>query len=198
MPVQVHIEFPNENAVTLSPKFLAESRGVVTIKGRGNTIEIGEPFLPNAAHFTLTGGATIRVRPSSNLNRLHVHALAEEVSINIGEWASFNGSSQIMAHERSSIVIGTRCLFGDGCVVTSSDVHKILDNRTGERLNPARDIIVGDHVWIAPRVNLLRGATIGADSVVGTGAVVTGAFPPNVSIAGTPARIIREGITWEL
>lgn len=197
MPVQVSVEFPDANAVTLSPKFLSESHGTVEIRGTGNRISVDDPFLPNGARFVLMGGATVTVGKDSNLNDLQVHALAQGVVIEIGAWCSFNGGGLITAHETSRIAIGARCLFGGGCRIASSDVHKVLDLATRERLNPAGDIAIGEHVWAAAGVTILRNTSVGADSVVGTGSVVRGAFPANVSLAGVPARVVRTGVTWE-
>lgn len=197
MPVQLDIEFPDDNLITLSPEFLQDSDAIVTIRGRGNHLHVEKPLLPNTARFTLTGGAVVIVRADSNLNQLAVSALAEGAVIEIGAWSSFTGQSQITAHERANIRIGAFCLFGNGCRIASSDVHKVLDVTTRERLNPAGDIAVGDHVWAAGGVTILRNAVIGRDSVIGAGSLVRDAFPSNVSIAGTPARIIRTGVTWE-
>jgi acetyltransferase-like isoleucine patch superfamily enzyme len=43
----------------------------------------------------------------------------------------------------------------------------------------------------------MKGVTIGAGSIVGAGAVVTKDIPPNVSVAGVPARVIAENVRWE-
>ncbi|MCJ2082598.1 acyltransferase [Methylobacterium sp. J-090] len=197
MPVRLDIEFPDDNTVTLAPKFLDESNAVVTIRGRGNRLHVEAPLVPNAAAFSLTGGATVIVGMDSNLNGLTVSASAEGAVVEIGAWCSFNGRSQITAHERATIRIGAFCLFGDGCRIASSDVHKVLDVVTRERLNPPGDITIGDHVWAAGDVTILRNAVIGRDTVVGAGSLVRGAFPSNVSLAGVPARVIRTGVTWE-
>ena len=197
MPVHVDIEFPEDNIVSLSPKFLAESQGMVEVRGRGNRIQIEDPFLANTARFALVGGATVFVGPQSNLNNLQLHALAAGVTIAIGANASFNGTCQITAHEASTIRIGTNCLFAHGCQIASSDVHKVLDLQTGDRINIASNIEIGDHVWVAPDVTILRNAVIGRDSIVGMRSVVRHTFPPNVSLAGIPARVIRTGVTWE-
>jgi acetyltransferase-like isoleucine patch superfamily enzyme len=52
-------------------------------------------------------------------------------------------------------------------------------------------IVVGDRAFIGARATLLPGATIGARSIVGAGAVVTGTVPPETVVAGVPARPIR-------
>jgi acetyltransferase-like isoleucine patch superfamily enzyme len=197
VPVRVEIEFPEDNKITLSSKFLSESEGAVVVRGRGNRLLVEDPFMPNTANLTLTGGASVVVRMDSNLNDLQIFALAEGVSIEVGAWSSFNWGCQITAHEPSTITIGAFCLFGGGCRVASSDVHKVLDLTTHERVNPPGDITIGEHVWLATGVTVLRNAIIGRDSVVGSGAVVRGAFSPNVSLAGIPARVVRTGITWK-
>lgn len=197
MPVQVNVEHPEDNAVALSAKYLAESNGTVKIQGKGNRIYVEDPLFANTARFFLADGATVIVKMDSNLNDLQVHALAPGATIEIGPWCSFSSGVLITAHEPSRIDIGAFCLFGSDCRIASSDVHKVLDVTTRERLNPPGDIVVGEHVWAAPGVTILRNAVIGADSVVGAGSLVRNAFPPNVSLAGQPARIVRTGVTWE-
>ena len=53
-------------------------------------------------------------------------------------------------------------------------------------------IVVGDNVWLGGGAILCPGVTIGDDTVVGAGAVVTRDLPAGVIAVGTPARILRE------
>jgi len=78
-----------------------------------------------------------------------------------------------------------------------SDMHSILDVETGRRLNPPRDILIGDHVWLAHGVRVMKGAQIGQDSIIGSRAMVCGAIPANSLAVGTPARVMRSGVTWD-
>ena len=55
----------------------------------------------------------------------------------------------------------------------------------------AEPIAIGDNVWLGGGVIVLPGVTIGADTVVGAGAVVTGDLPAGVLALGTPARVVR-------
>lgn len=55
----------------------------------------------------------------------------------------------------------------------------------------AEPISIGDNAWLGGGVIVLPGVTIGADTVVGAGAVVTRHLPAGVVAAGNPARIIR-------
>lgn len=56
----------------------------------------------------------------------------------------------------------------------------------------ARPIVIGDNTWLGGNVTVLPGVTIGSNSVVGAGAVVTKDVPDNVIVVGTPAKVLRE------
>ena len=195
MPVHVEIDHPDRNAVYLSPKFLQGS-GHVRITGTDNHLHVDDPLIVGSPTIRMTGGARIVIGKDCNLGTTQIHAVSPEVVIEIGPWTSFNGSTLITAHEPAKVTIGIGCLFGSDCVIAASDVHHIIHADTGERLNPADDITIEDHVWCGPRVAILRGSRIAHDSVIGFGSVVTGIFPPNVVVAGVPARIVKERVTW--
>jgi maltose O-acetyltransferase len=56
----------------------------------------------------------------------------------------------------------------------------------------AQPITIGDNVWLGGGVIVCPGVTIGADTVVGAGAVVTRDLPARVLAVGNPARVVRE------
>ncbi|MBR7676493.1 sugar O-acetyltransferase [Streptomyces sp. NPDC054796] len=56
----------------------------------------------------------------------------------------------------------------------------------------AKPITIGDNVWLGGGVIVCPGVTIGEDTVVGAGSVVTRDLPPGVLAVGNPARVIRE------
>ena len=72
--------------------------------------------------------------------------------------------------------------------IIDADLHP-LDSETPERIEPIR---IGDRVWLGADTLVLRGVTIGDDSVVGAGSVVTRDLPPRVLALGAPARPVRE------
>ena len=51
---------------------------------------------------------------------------------------------------------------------------------------------IGDNVWLGDHATVLKGVTIGANSVVAAQAVVTRDVPANVVVAGNPARVVKE------
>jgi acetyltransferase-like isoleucine patch superfamily enzyme len=54
-----------------------------------------------------------------------------------------------------------------------------------------RDVRVGHNVWMGYGACVLRGVTVGDNSIVGTSAVVTTDVPENAVVGGVPARVIR-------
>ena len=69
-----------------------------------------------------------------------------------------------------------------------ADRDKPIRNQGLER----KSIVIEDDVWIAGRVNIMCGVTIGKGSVVAAGAVVTKDVPPYSVVGGVPAKIIKE------
>ena len=94
--------------------------------------------------------------------------------------------------EGEGIEIGDNVLVGSSVTVLDSDFHEIdPEKRVGGNPKTGK-VVLGDNVWIGDRVMILKGTTIGKNSVVAAGAVVSGEFPANVVIGGVPARVIRE------
>jgi maltose O-acetyltransferase len=58
-------------------------------------------------------------------------------------------------------------------------------------LESAHPITVADNAWLGGGVIVLPGVSIGENTVVGAGAVVTRDLPPNVLAVGNPARVVR-------
>lgn len=195
MPVKILGDIKSNN-IEISEDFIEKGGGVIDLQGSGSTVRIGSPFFAGTIYCTIGSGASISIGSEYVFYNLSIHALAAESLIEVGDKFAFNGEVSLTAHEASILRIGHNALFAGGCNLSTSDVHKIY-NETGERINPAKDILIGDKVWLASHVSILKGAIIGQNSVVGTRSVVSTEFGPNSLIAGNPARLIRSGITWE-
>lgn len=96
----------------------------------------------------------------------------------------------------TKIVIGSDCMLSNTIAIRTSDSHPIYDIKTGTRLNDASDVIIGNHVWIAPNVKIMKGVTIGDNSIIGTDTIVTKQIPGNVLAVGHPAKVVKTEIKW--
>ena len=101
-----------------------------------------------------------------------------------------NMGVQIMCAKR--VTLGKRCSIARDVIIRDYDAHHILN--IGHMM--AKDILIGDHVWIGTRAIILKGVTIGDGVVVAAGAVVTKDIPAKSLVAGVPAKVIRQDIEW--
>lgn len=70
--------------------------------------------------------------------------------------------------------------------------HPVEPEPRRQKYEAAKPIRIGDNVWLGGGVIVLPGVTIGENTVVGAGAVVTKDLPANVVAVGNPARVIRQ------
>ena len=94
--------------------------------------------------------------------------------------------------EGPGIEIGDKVLVGSSVTVLDSDFHDISPEKRIGGTPKTGKVVIADNVWIGDRVTILKGTTVGKNSVVAAGAVVSGEFPANVVIGGVPAKVIRE------
>ncbi|WP_281283787.1 sugar O-acetyltransferase [Nocardioides dongxiaopingii] len=111
----------------------------------------------------------------------------------------------------TNITLGARCFANYGLValdvapITIGDdvqigpnvqlltpTHPVEPEPRRDKWEAAKPITIGDNVWLGGGVVVCPGVTIGADTVVGAGSVVTRDLPARVVAVGNPARVVRE------
>ena len=114
-----------------------------------------------------------------------------EFGFNITIGKHFYANVDCIMLDANTITIGDHVLIGPRVGLYTAN-HAI---DAGERIAGgcyARPIVIGDGVWVGGNVDIMGGVTIGENSIIGAGSVVTKSIPPNVIAAGTPCRVIRE------
>jgi acetyltransferase-like isoleucine patch superfamily enzyme len=143
----------------------------------------GKPFVVNEGTMIVRD----RVRLISNVATLEL-ATGPDGTLDIGERSYVNYGCSLSA--RRLVKIGADCNIGTHCIMMDNDFHRLEPERRLEEPE-SKPIVLEDNVWLGGRVIVLAGVTIGADSVIGAGSVVTRDVPPKVVAAGVPARVIR-------
>ncbi|RIE05399.1 acyltransferase [Cohnella faecalis] len=115
---------------------------------------------------------------------------SETAVIEIGDHTFLNRRSEVMC--KRHVKIGSHCAISWDVTITDTDYHAI------EGTEPTRPVVIGDHVWIGSRATILKGVTIGAGAVVAAGAVVSKDVPARTLVAGVPAKVVRENVSWTL
>ncbi|WP_404711728.1 acyltransferase [Sphingomonas sp. MMS24-J13] len=173
LPKNVRIEGDVTNNTVIVEPSIRHINLVITLRGSGSRVEIGPDCALNGQLFA-ADGATIRIGRRTAMLGVHV-----------------------AAHEGSTVEIGERCLFSNTIRIRPSDAHKIFDIESGLRINDQRPIVIGDEVWVGEYVQIAKGARVGSGSIIGATSFVSGEFPNNSLIAGSPARLLRSGVRWE-
>lgn len=102
----------------------------------------------------------------------------------------FNDGVQIICGK--GITLGKGCAVARDAIIRDYDAHRLV----GTNHEVAKEIGVGDHVWIGTRAIILKGVTIGDGAIIAAGAVVTKDVPARCLAAGVPAKVIRENVEW--
>ncbi|MGB5943051.1 MAG: acyltransferase [Leeuwenhoekiella sp.] len=170
------------------------------IKGDNNTIEVHElSHLRNFSFYIRGNNNHIQLSRGVRFNR-GGSIWIEDVDCvaRIGDHTTFEDTHIALTEPGSKIEIGSDCMFANDIDIRTGDSHSIMDNATRKRINYAQNVVIGDHVWVAPHVSILKGVHIGSNSVVATRTVVARSFPEqNIVIAGMPAKKINENISWD-
>jgi acetyltransferase-like isoleucine patch superfamily enzyme len=149
--------------------------GKVEIYNKGGTISIGEN-----CHF--------KSKLMSNKMGLNhgctISLMKKEAMLIINDNCGFSGVSIGCFN---SIIIGNGVNVGANSLITDSDWHE-NDYRSGR----SKPVKIDNNVWIGYGVIILKGVTIGENSVIGAGSVVTRDIPANVIAAGNPCIVVKK------
>jgi acetyltransferase-like isoleucine patch superfamily enzyme len=137
--------------------------------------------------------------------------IGKKARVRFGRWTWIGHGTKIRCHEGEvrigdKTVLGQECTIsayqhvsiGEQCIVADRVMLIDFDHNVAEVERPIRrqgiykrDVHVGNNVWIGYGAQILRGVSVGDNSIVGASAVVTKDVPANAVVAGAPARVIR-------
>jgi maltose O-acetyltransferase len=127
--------------------------------------------------------------PRLGTGEILLQARHPDARIVIGEANAFSNNVSIVANE--SITIGDRCLIGELTSIIDSDCHEINPATRNRSAGATKPVVIGNNVWLGSRVLVLKGVTIGDNSVIAAASVVTKPISDNSIAGGNPAKVIR-------
>lgn len=181
-------------------KKLRNIRGLkVKFYGSGNTIKFIDkiPSFKNVK-FDCGDNTNITIHSTEHkIKNLYINARSENTNISIGKNFSIeSGIFDTHGEPSTNIIIGEDCQFGCNIELDTADGHTIY-SANKEILNPPKDIIINNHVWLCKNVSVLKGTIIPKNSVVAKGSIVTKRLTDeNAIYAGNPAKAVKKDINW--
>ncbi len=144
--------------------------------GKGLELEIGKRGTVRFGRFVWIGDGT----------KIRCH----EGEVEIGAKTVIGQECTISAYRL--VRIGEQCVIADRAMFIDFD-HGVVEVERPIRLQGIymRNVEVGSNVWVGYGACVLRGTSVGDNSILGTAAVVTRDIPANAVVAGIPARILR-------
>jgi hypothetical protein len=151
---------------------------------------LGRPLFRRYPGSQIVVGTGCEFRSSSTSNLIGVNhpcivaTLKEKAKIEIGAGCGFSGTAIACSIK---IELGNNIWCGANTLIMDTDWHTD-DPRTGSDA----PVTICDNVWLGVNVIVLKGVTIGENTLIGAGSVVTRSLPAGVVAAGVPARILKK------
>lgn len=170
------------------------------IEGKNNYV----PYLPPGCIVRIFGDNNrVEIDPSVSEFAAKIEIGEPKVpvkncTVKVGKNCICNEANILLFENNSSVNIGDDCIFSFGIEIWGSDSHSIFNEQDKQLINWGKEISIGNHVWVGIKALILKNSRIADDCVVGAGSIVTGTFDkPHCALAGNPARVVKEGISWD-
>jgi len=146
----------------------------------GKNIRGNRVALKNKGQIIIGDRVSLNSFPAGEMSKTGLHCHCKESVISIGNDCNLNG---FMIHCRTSVSIGDYCMFGPDRIT--------IDIKERRQAPESAPVILEDNVWVGMNSLILKGVTIGENSIVAAHSVVTKSVPDNVLVGGIPAKIIK-------
>jgi acetyltransferase-like isoleucine patch superfamily enzyme len=185
------------NIISLNGAFVKNSK--VNFIGSNNEIVLGRMSVLKNLSITIIGeNHKLLINQGCTIKDTEFWFEDKNCTISVGSNTRINGAHIAITEPNSNISIGNDCLFSMQIDIRNGDSHSIIDLNTKRRINYAKDIRIGNHVWLGKFVKILKGSIIGDNSVIGINSMVFGEIKNNSLAVGVPARTVKENITWQI
>jgi maltose O-acetyltransferase len=164
------------------PQLAAESARAQSLSHRYNTMDPTDAALRRAVLEELLGafGPGSEIRPPFHCDYGYQTTVGARTFANFG----------LVCLDVARISIGDDVQLGPGVQLLTA-THPVEPGPRRDKWESAEPIVIEDNVWLGGGVVVCPGVTIGADTVVGAGSVVTRDLPAGVIAVGSPARVVR-------
>lgn len=186
-------DYKEENGNQIIGNFTMEDC-TIEFKGHNNILYCGENVCLKNCKLRFTGSNSLIYLDDNKMPIFLDARVGNDSVIYFGKDNYINRNFHIYATERKNVIIGNDCLFSFGNYLRTSDPHLIYDIN-GDRINEAKSIYIGDHVWIGQESLILKNTYIGSGAIIGGHSVVSNKIVSSNSIyGGNPVKKIRQNV----
>lgn len=183
------------NVEGLRPKILSYHHNVIRLARGARLVVDGRVHLatrhntwPSSVYIELGRDSLLHFTGRASLRGEGRIIVCQNAKVTIGNHCILRERIWLAAHEEITIGDGTG--IGQDTMIIDSDVHAIVAE--GQRRPVQGPVRIGERVWIGAHCIILKGVTIGSDTVIGAGSLVTRHIPDHVVAFGRPARVQRK------
>lgn len=169
----------------------------------GGVVEIEEGAVFRNTRIMAGGAGLITIRKTHargiNSTRIETACPYKFKKLYIDEGCSIEGARFALLNDANLLItIGKDCMLSSNIVFRAADAHTVFDVVTGAVLNRSTPIVLGDHIWVGAGVTFLKGAQVASNVVIGANSLLSRKYDEEcVALAGTPARVVKQGINWD-
>lgn len=200
MAVSDALEVEDGNLVEVSGNVILTGK----VSGTGNVVRIDFEGRRSQIEVRINGDHnTVVIEKPRGTRGLQVrvgnHVPASHCNLHIAPGFSCEPGTQFLLYnDGNTVTVGEDCMFSSNVKVRAGESpHLIFDAATGDYLDRSDGVVIGDHVWIGEGVYITKKVSIADGCIVGAHAVVTRRFTEiQAVLAGNPAVVVREGISW--
>ena len=167
----------------------------------GSDIHLKMYSLSNRA-MQITDKINNKYNTPQEIRKLMSELIGQELDEGFGLFPPFYTDCGRNIHIEKNVFINSGCKFQDqgGVYIGENSLigHNVILATLNHEMDPyhradlhPKPIHIGKRVWIGSGSMILPGITIGDNSIVGAGSIVTKNVPPNVIVAGNPAKFIK-------
>lgn len=132
----------------------------------------------------------VQTSPLFYSNYAYIESRGVNSVIEINNNVKINNNVCIVS-DGEGIFIDENTLIGTNVTITDSNFHNLNPLFREFRDLNSKKVKIGKNVFIGSNVTILKGASIGDNSVIATGSIVTGLIPSNVIAGGIPCRVLK-------
>ena len=173
------------------------TNSTISFKGNNNVLYCEGNVKIRGAQILFEGNNSV-IYLSSTMNSQYSFTLViyNNSTFFIGREGNLSTPININIQESQNVIIGAECSISSGINIRTADIHPVYDNNTKQRINFAKSVFIGDHVWIGHLAYISRGVKIGSGAIVDNYSFVphNAKIHSNTLVVGNPVRVEKQNV----